>query len=194
MKAVVVKAAAVGFAVVVTLGVGALSQLPYDAESGDHAVVRLAWRVRGIRVDDCRPLSPEELERLPSHMRITETCEGRMLPYRLRLFLDERPVVDQLIRASGARGDRPLYVYHEEHVAPGVLSVRVEFELQTEMGDARSGDGAVPGRQLESLEREHLTPMALELVAEVSLAAGEVALVTYDAEGRRLVLRGYGSQ
>lgn len=187
MNAVALKAAAVGFALLATLGIGALSQLPYDAEAGDHAVVRLAWRVRGIRVEDCRALSPEQIERLPSHMRITETCEGRTLPYRLRLLLDERPVVDQLIHASGARGDRPLYVYHEEQVSPGLRSIRVGFQLQSDAGDA---DNAA----LDSIAREHGTPKVLELAAEVSLEAGEVALVTYDAEVRRLVLRGYGLQ
>ena len=73
----------------VVLGSGAalaaLSLVPYTAEPGDRAVVRLAWRTRGERVRACRRLTPDELARLPQHMRQEEVCERRILPYRLRV-------------------------------------------------------------------------------------------------------------
>jgi hypothetical protein len=67
-----------------TVGLGWLSQVPYEPGSSDDAMIRLSWRARGARVEECRPLTAEELERIPSHMQREEICEGTVLPYRLR--------------------------------------------------------------------------------------------------------------
>ncbi|MBI2535483.1 MAG: hypothetical protein HYW06_00585, partial [Gemmatimonadetes bacterium] len=106
-------------AVGMTLALGWLSQVPYDAAGDVDAVVRLAWRTRGTRVEECRRLTAAERERLPIHMRQEEVCQGRTVPYRLVVVLDGRSVVNEAVYPSGARADRPLYVYHEFAVRPG---------------------------------------------------------------------------
>lgn len=171
-----------------TLALGWLSQVPYGTAQDAEAVVRLAWRTRGTRVEVCRRLSAAELERLPVHMRQEEVCEGRTLPYRLVVVVDGRTVVDQEVRASGARGDRPLYVYHELSMRPGSHDIGVRFTRDTIPADTASEE------ERERLgERESPAPPRLELAQRVTLGPGQVALVTYDAEQRRFIVKGYGA-
>jgi hypothetical protein len=157
-------------AAVSAVGVAALSQLAYTPPAADEAMLRLSWRARGERVEECRRLSAEEQAKLPAHMRREEVCEGRLLPSHLWVEVDGRVLVDDSVRASGARGDRPLYVFREIPLPPGEHTLRVRF--------SRAGRG-----------EEGAVPAALELAESLTLAAGEVALVTYDADLRTLVAR-----
>ncbi|HET9984285.1 MAG TPA: hypothetical protein VFQ38_11885 [Longimicrobiales bacterium] len=161
------------------LGLEALSRYPVDVEGSDGALLRLSWRVRSVRVEHCRKLTPEELEALPAHMRQPERCEGRLAPYDLVLSVDGRTVERSLATAAGARADRPVYVYRDIPLAPGAHRVRVEFVR-------RGGD------EEEEEREEGGAPRHLSFDAPVTLAPGQIALVTYDAERRALVLRGSG--
>src|SRR5581483_10229084 len=76
----------------------ALSRVPYAAEPGADALLRLAWRARGERVEQCRRLTPAELARVPAHMRQEIQCTGRIVPYRLRVALDGREVINELVQ------------------------------------------------------------------------------------------------
>lgn len=152
----------------------ALSNVPYTFERADHSVIRLAWRARGERVRQCRRLTPAEVEKRPPHMRQEEVCERRILPYRLLVAVDDVTVVDETIRAGGAREDRPLFVFRELAVTPGTRRIRVSFERPDSL--ARGG------------ERE--TPPRLTLDESVRLAPGRIVLVTYDDERRQLRLIG----
>ncbi len=167
---------AIALALGSTLAIGALSRAPYTADRAAHGVVRLAWRARGERVEECRRLTPEELERLPAHMRQEESCEGRVLPYRLQLSIDGARVVDELVQAAGARHDRPLYVYRELTLQPGAHAIAVVF----------AREGAIPPGEREASEG---TPPRLALDTTVALLSRRVLLVTYDDDARRLVLR-----
>lgn len=175
MTPLVRRAAGIGLAVAGTLAIGALSRAPYTADRAPHGVVRFAWRARGERVEQCRRLTPEELERLPAHMRQEESCEGRVLPYRLQVSIDGARAVDELVQAAGARRDRPLYVYRELPLQPGTHAIAVVF----------AREGAIPpGKREES----DATPARLALDTTVALLARRVLLVTYDDDARRLVL------
>jgi hypothetical protein len=164
--------AAVGVAVLAVLG--GLSRVPYDATGDDRAMIRLSWRTPGERVSECRRPTPEELERLPVHMRREEVCEGRILPYRLRLFLDGAPVIDDTVHAPGLRQDRPLAVSREVLVPAGAYRVRVEWE----------GIGGSPEEQVAVRDQR-----TLSLEETVRLGDRQIALVTYDPDARRLVVR-----
>ena len=163
-------ALAVLLAAASALGVAALSQLAYTPPAAEEATLRLSWRARGERVEECRRLSAEEQAKLPAHMRREEVCEGRLLPSHLWVEVDRRVLVDDSVRASGARGDRPLYVFREIPLPPGEHELRVRFSRES-----RGEEGPVPA--------------ILELSETLSLAPGEVALVTYDADLRALVAR-----
>lgn len=169
-------AVAIAVAVLGTVGLGALSQVPYDHEPASHAVIRLAWRTRGATVEECRRPSAEELAKLPAHMRQEEVCEGRVLPYRLTVSVDGRPTIDRTVRARGARADRPLYVFDEIPVAPGEHRLAIGFApLPSRSGDA-IGDRAP-------------TPDRLDWEGAIRLSPKEIALITYDDERRMLVVR-----
>jgi hypothetical protein len=169
---------AVTVALATTLAIGILSQAPYTADRMEHAVVRLAWRARGQRVEECRRLTPDEIERLPAHMRQEERCEGRVLPYRLQLAIDGARVMDELVHAAGARHDRPLFVYRELAFEPGTHTILVTF--------TREGD--IPAAAREEQEKEG-TPAQLALDTTVALLPRRVLLVTYDGDRRQLVVR-----
>lgn len=166
--------------IVAATGVLALIRLgsftPYTAERDVGAIVRLAWRARGERVRECRRRTPEELAKLPPHMRQEEVCEGRVLPYRLAVELDGGAVVNQLIHGAGAREDRPLYVFQDVVVAPGTHRIAVTF----------TREGAVPADSGGALA----TPSRLSLDTTVTLTSRRVMLVTYDEEREQLVVRG----
>jgi len=168
----------VSVAALVTLGVAGMSRAPYAAGETDRAAVRLAWRARGARVEECRRPSAEELARLPPHMRREEICEGRVLPHRLVVTLDDRVVIDEVVHAAGAHADRPLFVYHEIAATPGRHAFTARFERESPPGPegtVRADDGAAPA--------------VLELTDELDLRPLDVALITYDPERRLLVLR-----
>jgi len=159
-----------------TASLAALSHVPWAEDTADHALLRLAWRTRGVQVDECRRLSPAEIAALPAHMRREEVCEGRVLPYGLEVRLDGAVVIDDTVRAAGARADRPLYVNREIALEPGTYHVDVRFRL---LGAGNAND-------------ETATPASLTFTATLTLARKEIALVTNDADARALVLRGHG--
>ena len=174
---------------------------PYTAERDVGAIVRLAWRARGEHVRECRERTPEELQRLPVHMREKEVCEGRVLPYRLVVVLDSVQLVDRLVHGAGAREDRPLYVYQDLAVRPGTHHVVVTFAVAgSGPGKEREEDEAHAGRresERHDVEQdEHArtqlaaTPPRLALDTTVALGARRVVLVTYDEEREQLVVRG----
>lgn len=183
----IARAAAGGLVVLAaTVALGWLSQVPYGAAGEGEALVRLAWRTPGTRVEECRGLTPEELQQLPVHMRQEQVCEGRMLPYRLAVRLDGRPVANEVVHATGARADRPLYVYREFPVSQGGHDIQVTFSRDLVPADTASTS---PSGE----RREPPAPPRLEFQGRVVLARDEIALVTYDPEQRRLVLKGYGA-
>jgi hypothetical protein len=164
---------------VLTAGLVAMSGWPAEPP-GDQAVIRLSWRVRSPRVQQCRALSAEEIAAQPEHMRRTEECEGRVLPYELEVLLDGRPLLRRTVRGGGAREDRPVYVFDELGVPPGRRRLAVRFTREEVAGAraAATGDG-----------QQTATPAALTLEQEVELRPDEVLLITYDADRRALVAR-----
>lgn len=166
----------VAVAVVVTLGgaalLGALSRVPYQADRSAHATLRLAWRTRGVRVEECRQVSAEELENLPPHMRQSEICGGRLLPYQLRVMVDGDTIFDREIRPAGAREDRPLFVFEDFPLEPGPRAVIVSFE-----------------REPLDEEVDAMVPVRLMLERDIDFIARRIELVTYDSERKALVLK-----
>lgn len=181
-----------GVAAMVAVGalaaLGALSRMPYGRAPED-GLLRLSWRFRGQRVEECRALTEAERSSLPLHMQRERICEGRVLPYRLRLWVDDRLIEDRPVSAAGAKQDRPIYLFREMPLSPGPHRLLVRFEVEDGDGAASTGDerrGAAP--------QTGVPPDRLELEAMLQVRAGRVVLVTYDADRRALVLRGSASQ
>lgn len=159
-----------------TVGLGALSQAPYQSEAAARGIIRLAWRTRSVTARECRALTQEELENVPAHMRQTETCEARTIPYLLRVTVDGETVLDEEVRSRGAREDRPLFVLHDLPVAPGLHHLSIWFTRAEEPSETTTAPEAAPAR--------------LELDQHVELTERQIVLVTYDADANALVVRG----
>jgi hypothetical protein len=158
-------------ALAATAALVAGSQLPWRPEAGGEASIRLSWRTVAEPVTECRAPTPEELEGLPPHMRMQEICERGHAPFRLRVEIDGEEARDVLLQPSGARGDRPLYVFEELRVPPGAYRLEVEFaeQRQPKAGSERA-------------------PVELTLETALELEPRDIALVTLDATGERLAV------
>lgn len=148
--------------------IGLATRWGWTAGEDAHALVRLTWKIRGERVEECREPTEEELAERPPHMRRERVCEGRVAPYALSVEIDGRTVVTDTVRGAGAREDRPIVVLREIPVAPGEHTVRIRFEA---LGEEDAGEDA------------------LSLEETVRLGSREVAVVTWDPDRRSLVAR-----
>lgn len=169
----------VGLALVALVvgGLGWLTRFGYAAHPDDEAALRLSWRARVPRVEECRRLTAEEQAQLPVHMRREEICEGRYASYRLAVLLDGDTVRSAVVAGAGARGDRPLFVFEE-------LRVPAE-EHRLEISFVRVGAGS---HERSNRAGDSVVPDTLRLETSIALRPREVALVVYDAERRRLEL------
>lgn len=167
--------AAVAATAALLAALAGLSQVPYAHEPAGGSELRLAWRARSAHRQACRRRSPEELARMPVHMRQELVCERQVAPYHLAVTLAGSTLVDRTIEAAGARADRPLYVYEEFALAPGTYDLRVAF--------TRQSGGAIDSAALND---PRVTPARLALDTTVTLGRGRAALVTYDEATRRL--------
>lgn len=176
---------AAAVAVAGLLGLAALSYAPYTASPADAAEVRLTWRARVPRVEECRRLTAEEQAALPAHMRREEVCEGRVASYRLDVTMDGLPVRSSTVKGAGARGDRPLYVFESIPVAPGEHDLAVSFTRL----DGADADSAAADAAADGAAGDGGVPDRLVLRETVGLLPREVVLVVYDAGRQRLALR-----
>lgn len=157
-------------AVLLTGGIGALSQVPYPVEAAGQAWIRLSWRVSAPGIEECRALTDAELSDLPIHMRRDTVCETQPTVYRLHIALDDRAVEETLIRGGGTRRDQPIHVYRELRTRAGAHRVAIRLTPEP-IGNAAGGIEARTGAP------------SLELTEELELADGEVALVTRGPDG-----------
>lgn len=190
---------------IVLMGVAWTSSAPVPMRGAGLARLRLSWSARPERIEACRTLSAAELAEREEHMRQRVECEGRFATYLLRVDADGRPLTELLAKGAGLRHDRPLYVLREVDLAPGEHRIRVSFTRREHTdGDsaaftprpARDADtGIFAGRaEREAEERARRAraaiPAALVLDTTLTLATGQVVVVTLDQELRALKLLG----
>lgn len=148
--------------------IGVLSQwsMPTD---GHDALVRLSWRTAPIRIESCRRLTEEELAAIPAHMRRAEECTGGYADYELSLRIGGIASLTDTIAPAGLRGDRPVYVFVDQPVPPGVHEVAVSFRA------------LVPA----DFDAEAAAPLTWG--GTLQLEPREIGLISLTADGRRLV-------
>ena len=95
------------------------SRADYRGASAEHALLRLSWRMRGERIENCRDRTQAELDALPVHMRTPRICETTPVPYRITVRIDGGPADTMTVLPAGAKHDRPIYVLRDIVMTPG---------------------------------------------------------------------------
>jgi hypothetical protein len=176
------RAAAAAVTLAALLALSALTRVPVRAHGDGAAIVRLSWRARGERIEQCRRASAEELAKAPAHMRQEVICTGaRVAPYALRVAIDGRVVADGPVAGSDEPGEGTLYVLHDFPVPPGARRLTIRFER-------RRRAGAEPAPPHDG--RRHVVPALLALDTTLAIASGTVTVVTYAPETERLLVLG----
>ena len=165
------------------------------------AQLRLSWRARPERIEQCRRPSAAELAEVAEHMRQRVICTGVEASYTLRVAVDDSVLTEEIVRGGGLRHDRPLSLFREFPVRQGAHRIHVTLrrrETPTAM-DTSLAVGAEPDTGLyagratrEAAERSRRTlaaiPPSLALDTVVSFARARVVLITFNADRRRLVI------
>lgn len=181
------------------IGMAWMSDAPIPVPGADSAGLRLSWSARPQRIERCREVSAEELEKLGEHMRQRVECEGRFATYLLRVTVDGSVAHQSVVTGAGLRNDRPIYLLEDFDVVPGPHRVAVSFarresadddgDNEDELDDerARADTGLSIGRaDRERVERARRAraaiPPRLELDTALIFSRGNVIVVTLDPE------------
>lgn len=188
---------------VIMFGIAALSHAPYRADGESLGLIRLTWRARPERIESCRAPAEEELATLPVHMRQQLICTGFSARYRLIAIAGGDTVLDEVIRGSGLRHDRPIYLLRDVPLPPGRHRLEVSFtridsvttprDDETEErkhNEAGVGPLVREGRETQERVRSRLDAVPAELLfrQEVILAQRQVLVMSYDPDRRQLVM------
>jgi hypothetical protein len=111
----------------VSLILGVASDWSYTAHAASGSELVVTFKHPGERSEVCRQRSPQELERLPAHMRQSKVCERDRAPVRLRVSLDGAHVLDGVFAPKGIWHDGSSVAIAPLPVAPGEHLVRVEI-------------------------------------------------------------------
>jgi hypothetical protein len=148
-------------------------------QEAPHGILRLAWRTSGEKVQICQPISEAEKAKIPIHMRRDAGCVARILPYRLRLDIDGKTVIDRPILPAGIHGDRPLFVQEDLLLEPSQRKIAVHFAPDISLLAEADGKQAEWGAAAEKAVK-------LQLEETVQIAAGRVTFVGLGTGGLRV--------
>lgn len=165
------------------IGMVALSHAPLARDGTAGGLLRLAWRARPEKIENCRELSADALAALPPHMRQSVVCEGANASYRLEVSRGGVVLADVAVRPGGLRRDRPLYVFQEMSVPVGDADISVRF-TRIDAPDRQSSTDERTARDLDvARRRDELTetiPASLSYAERLHFAPGQVHVISYD--------------
>jgi hypothetical protein len=178
-----------------------LSAIPISYHRGNDARLRLSWSARPERIEVCRELSREELEKREEHMRERVECDGHFATYELHVTIDGRDVAESVVRGGGFRHDRSMYVLREVDLPSGQRHVHVSFtrmeKVARDTGTLATGTSDASGVEIPASrdERERTersrraraaVPSELVLDTTITVKAGQVVVITFDHVRRTL--------
>lgn len=89
-------------------------------------MLRLSFRHPGKIATDCRARTPEELEKLPLHLRTEMDCERERSPVQVRVELDGDLLFDRVYEPAGLRRDGASAGYFRMPIPVGEHEIRVQ--------------------------------------------------------------------
>lgn len=106
---------------------------PYRHLAADEALIKVSFRHHGKPVSECRPLTADELDKLPPNMRAPVKCPRERSPVTVEVDLNGVPVLRQVAMPSGLSRDGASAVYHRLQVAAGRqhIAVRLKDDIRS---------------------------------------------------------------
>jgi hypothetical protein len=117
--------AAVVLAAIVAGGLGLVSDFVYAAPRVTGSELVVSFKHPGEVAENCRELSPEELAKLPVHMRRERVCDRSRASVRLRVDVDGARIVDADFEPKGIWNDGNSIAIERVPVEVGAHHVRV---------------------------------------------------------------------
>ena len=149
------------------LVIGVFSRWPvYHHLGPDQAVIKVSFAHTGKPVSDCRPLSAEELAKLPPNMRAPMRCPRERSPVTREVDIDGQPVLRRTAAPSGLSRDGASSMYQRVQVSAG------EQRIAVRMKDDVRHEGFTHQRE-----------------ATVKLAPAQILVIDFDAERGGITLR-----
>ena len=115
----------------VSWALAVFSAWPWHAFPPGAAVLRISFNhVSAFAAAGTAALSPEDIAKLPAHMRPADASRpstGRRRPVRLTVSVDGAPALVREYLPGGWRHDGPLYGYEELRVTPGRHTVSMRL-------------------------------------------------------------------
>ncbi|HEY5657990.1 MAG TPA: hydrogenase iron-sulfur subunit, partial [Myxococcota bacterium] len=127
---------------------GLVSDLVYAAPRLAGSELVVTFKHPGQVGENCRTLTPEELQRTPVHMRRAEHCDRKRAEVRLQVSVDGQRVVHASFPPKGIWHDGNSIAVERIPVVPGEHAVRVAI-----------------GDSLEADEWSHVTQETLQFAA-----------------------------
>ena len=92
------------------------------------AQIKLSFRHGGVRVEDCRKLTPVEIAKLPANERRPNTCTRERIAIAVDIRLDGQPLYSEILQPTGLSRDGPAETYKKFIVPAGPH--RIEARLR----------------------------------------------------------------
>lgn len=131
-----------------------------------EGLLRLSFMAPGKPRFECRSRTPEELARLPPHLRTPTECPRERSPVRVRVELDGVAVIDSAFPPAGLAGDGAAAGYRRLPVPAGT------HELKVQVND----DVRARGYTHEKTER-------------IAIAPGQIVLIDFNPERGGVLIR-----
>lgn len=113
----------------------------YRQVPADEAQIKLMIKHGGVRVEDCRKLTTQELSKLPTTARRPIDCSRERSPVTVLLSIDGEPIYQAELQPSGLSKDGPSKAYEKFLVPAGRHLVEVRLR-----DDVRDQDYKYEGR------------------------------------------------
>ncbi len=147
--------------------IGVFSQWPtYSHLAPDRALIKLSLVHHGQRLHECRPLSPEELAKLPPTMRMPTDCPRERAPLTVEVEIDGARVLRKTAEPTGLSRDGAASIYERLEIGAGTHEIAVRFT---------------------DSPREH--GFDYERIETVALSPAQILVIDFDAERGGILLQ-----
>lgn len=107
----------------------------YVYRAADRGEIKLSFSHGGQRKGGCRPLTAEEIAKLPPNMRRTQSCPRERVPVQVEMDIVGHLSYAETLRPAGLSGDGPSRAYRRFSLPPG------SYRLNLRLRDSERADG-----------------------------------------------------